>query len=139
MYIVARDPLLHHYMYMRYNEGLDMPGVPNLASARGHKGTRTNQGPCNVYITDKPALQYAQSTTFGLFVEASLFMLTSCFISTCFYFSKIIGIKRHQGCQQGTPLLRPITELQARPASYLSVHPSFALFLNFFQCVKYAC
>ena len=30
---VARDQLL----YMLYNQGLDMPGVSDLASARGHK------------------------------------------------------------------------------------------------------
>ena len=45
---VARDQSL----YMRYNEGLDMPGVSDLASVWGHKGTRTHQGSPIIYITD---------------------------------------------------------------------------------------
>ena len=31
-----------------------MPGVSDLASAQGHVGTRTNQGSCINYITEKP-------------------------------------------------------------------------------------
>ena len=64
---------------MRYSEGLDMPGVSDLASAWCHKGTRTNQGSSIFYIKKKAVRQHAQNTTFGLFVEASLFRLTSWF------------------------------------------------------------
>ena len=35
-----------------------MPGVQALASARGHVGTRTNQGSCIDYITEKPYLHH---------------------------------------------------------------------------------
>ena len=38
-----------------------MPGVSDLASARGQEGTRTNQGSCIVYITEKPARKHAKS------------------------------------------------------------------------------
>ena len=37
-----------------------MPGVPDMASARGHMGTRTNQGSRINYITEKPYLHYQQ-------------------------------------------------------------------------------
>ena len=74
---------------MCYSEGLNMPGVSDLASARGHEGTRTNQGSPIIYITEKAV----QSMTFGLFVDASLFRFCSGspagFISTCFYSSKL--------------------------------------------------
>ena len=42
-----------------------MPGVSDLALERGHEGTRTNQGSHIVYITEKPARKYGQSTTLG--------------------------------------------------------------------------
>ena len=74
--------------YMPYSEGLDMPGVSDLAPAWGHEGTWTNQGSRIIYITEKPVRQDAQSTTFGLFVEASLLRLIGWFITTCFYSSK---------------------------------------------------
>ena len=61
---------------MRYSEGLDMPGVSDLVSARGYEGTMTNKGS---HIVEKPARKHAQSTTFRLFVEASLFRLTGWF------------------------------------------------------------
>ena len=35
-----------------------MPGVPDKPSARGHVGTRTNQGSRNDYITEKPYLHH---------------------------------------------------------------------------------
>ena len=71
---------------MRYSEGLDIPGVSDLAPACGHEGTRTNQGSCIIYITEKPVQQHEQSTTFGLFVEASLFWLTDWFHIHLFLF-----------------------------------------------------
>ena len=46
-----------------------MPWVTDLASARGHLGTRTNQGSHNIYIADKPDGGHAQSTNFGLFID----------------------------------------------------------------------
>ena len=55
-------------------------GFSDLASVWGHEGTRTNlAGLSYVYITEKPACKLVQSTTFGLFVEASLFRLTNWF------------------------------------------------------------
>ena len=42
---------------MHYSEGLDMPGVSDLASAGGHEGT--NQSSCIVYIIEKHVRQYA--------------------------------------------------------------------------------
>ena len=36
-----------------------MPGVPDKASARGHMGTRTNQGSRIDYITEKPYLHHS--------------------------------------------------------------------------------
>ena len=71
---------------MCYSEGLDKPGVFDLASASGHEGTRTNQGSCIVYVTEKPAGQYVQSTIYGLFVEVSLFRLTGWFHIHLFLF-----------------------------------------------------
>ena len=59
---------------MLYIEGLHMPGVSDLASTLGNGPIRT--GSRIVYITEKPARKPAQSTTFGLFVEASLFRMT---------------------------------------------------------------
>ena len=62
-----------------------MPGVTDLASARDHVGTRTNQGSGINYITEKPDCQHqpghALSTKFGLLtlVEAGLFKLTGWF------------------------------------------------------------
>ena len=47
---VARDQLL----YALYLHAGLMPGVPDKASARGHMGTRTNQGSRIDYITEKP-------------------------------------------------------------------------------------
>ena len=35
-----------------------MPGVPDKASAQGRVGTRTNQGSCIDYITEKPYLHH---------------------------------------------------------------------------------
>ena len=35
-----------------------MPGVTDLASARGHMGTKTNQGSRIDYITAKPGLHH---------------------------------------------------------------------------------
>ena len=35
-----------------------MPGITGLASARGHVGTRTNQGSRINYITEKPDHQH---------------------------------------------------------------------------------
>ena len=35
-----------------------MPGVKDLASARGHMGTRTNQGSHIDYITEKPVFHH---------------------------------------------------------------------------------
>ena len=40
-----------------YSAGL-MPGVPDKASAGGHVGTRTNQGSCIYYITEKSYLHH---------------------------------------------------------------------------------
>ena len=37
---------------MGYIEGLDMPGVSDLASAWGHEGTGTNQASRIIYITE---------------------------------------------------------------------------------------
>ena len=53
-----------------------MSVVSDLASAFGHEGTKTNQGSCIVYNTEKPARKHAQSMILGLFVETSLFRLT---------------------------------------------------------------
>ena len=65
----------------------DMPAlVSDLASARGPRGTMTIQGSRIVNITEKHARKYAQSTTFGLFIEASLFRLTSWFLLHLFLF-----------------------------------------------------
>ena len=47
---VARDQLLY-----ALHAGL-MLGVPDKAAARGHVGTRTNQGSHIDYITEKPYL-----------------------------------------------------------------------------------
>ena len=46
---LAREQLLY--------AGL-MPGVPDKSSARGHVGTRTNQGSRIDYITEKPYLHH---------------------------------------------------------------------------------
>ena len=35
-----------------------MPGVPDKASARGHVGTKTNQGSRIDYISEKPYLHH---------------------------------------------------------------------------------
>ena len=65
---------------MCYSEGLDIcQGVSDLALARDHEGTRFNQGSRIVYITEKHTKKHAQSTTFRLLVEASLFRLTGSF------------------------------------------------------------
>ena len=71
---------------MRYGERLALPGVSDMASARGQELTRTNQGSSIIYITEKPVRQHAQSTTSRLFVEASLFRLTDWFHSHLFLF-----------------------------------------------------
>ena len=71
---------------MRYGEGLDMPGVSDLASTWGHEGTRTDQGYPIIYITEKPDRLHAQSTTYGLFVDASLLRLTGRFHIHLFLF-----------------------------------------------------
>ena len=63
--------------YVRYRKGLDSTGVSYLVSTWGHEGTRTNQDSRIIYITEKP--EHAQSTTFGLVVEASLLRLTGWF------------------------------------------------------------
>ena len=63
---------------MRYSEGLDMPGVSDLASAWGQ--VNKDQSGLSYH------LQYAQSTTFGLFLEASLFRLTGWFNIHLFLF-----------------------------------------------------
>ena len=66
------------------------PGLKICAIVKGWKwqgsltwhqreGTRTNQRSRNIYIAEKPMRQHAQSTTFGLFVEASLLTLTGWF------------------------------------------------------------
>ena len=72
---------------MGYSEGLDMPGVPDMTSAGGHVGTRTNQGSRIIYITEKPVHQHAQSTTFELIFEASLFRVTGWFNVHLFLFT----------------------------------------------------
>ena len=51
---------------------VDMPEVSDLASAWGPEGTRTNQGPCIIYIMEKPARPHAQKATFVLFAAARL-------------------------------------------------------------------
>ena len=67
-----------------------MSEVTDLALACGHEGRMPNQGSLIVYITEKHARQYAQSTTYVLFVEASLFRLTGWFhIHLFFYLSKV--------------------------------------------------
>ena len=71
---------------MRYSEGLDMPGVSDLASAWGHEGTRTNQDSRIIYIKEKHVQNHAQSTAFGLFIEVSLFRLTRWFHIHLFLF-----------------------------------------------------
>ena len=70
-----RMDMIESNYYMRHCEGLDMPGVSDLASARGHEGTRTNQGSSIVYITG----QHEHSPTYWLLVEASLIRLTRWF------------------------------------------------------------
>ena len=55
----------NYYMQV-YSEGLaTMPGVSNLAPIWRHYETKSNEGSCIVYITEKAALQHAQNTTFG--------------------------------------------------------------------------
>ena len=71
---------------MRYSEGLDMPGVSDLTSAWDPEGTRTNQASRVVKSTKNPVLQYAQSATFVLFVEASLFSKSGWFHIHLFLF-----------------------------------------------------
>ena len=54
---------------MHYSGGQDTKEVSDLASARGHEGTRTNRGSRIVYIreTCAPASsEHANSMTFGL-------------------------------------------------------------------------
>ena len=53
---VARDQLLYA-LQLLVHAGL-MPGVPDKAAARGHMGTRTNQGSRIDYITEKPYLHH---------------------------------------------------------------------------------
>ena len=50
---------------MCYSEGLDRTGVSDLASAQGHEGTRTNKGPCAIYITEKYNIVYRNVTQFS--------------------------------------------------------------------------
>ena len=45
----------------------------------------TKQAVCVVYIIEKHVRQHGQNTTFGLFVEASLFRLTGWFHIHLFY------------------------------------------------------
>ena len=71
--------------YMRYSEGMDMPGVSDLASAWGYEATRTNQGSRIIYITEKSVHQRAQSTTFGYSLMLACSGWWVGFISTCFY------------------------------------------------------
>ena len=51
---VARDQLLYA---LQLHAGL-MPGVSDKAAARGHAGTRTNQGSRIDNITEKPYLHH---------------------------------------------------------------------------------
>ena len=51
-----------------------------------HEVTRTNQGSRIIYIKEKTVHQHAQSTTFGLLVEANLFRLTGSFHIHFFFF-----------------------------------------------------
>ena len=65
-------------------KGWTRHGFQFWPSARGHKGTWHNQGSPIIYITEKTVRnnhlsEHAQSTTFGLLVEASVFRLTSWF------------------------------------------------------------
>ena len=71
---------------MHYSEGLDMPGLSDLASAWGHEGTMISQGSRIIYITEKPVRQRVQGTNLGLFVEASLFRLNDWFHIHLFLF-----------------------------------------------------
>ena len=43
---------------MRYSEGMNTTGVSDLASGRGHEGTRTNRGSRITYITEKHVRQH---------------------------------------------------------------------------------
>ena len=60
--------------YYMLSAGL-MPGVPDKPSARGHVGTRTNQGSRIDYITEKPYLHHQlgvpRSPIFGLLAAIS--------------------------------------------------------------------
>ena len=51
---VARDQLLYALLW----RAGPMPGVTDLASARSHVGTRTNQGYRIDYVTEKPDLHH---------------------------------------------------------------------------------
>ena len=63
-----------------------MPGLPDKAAGRDHMGTRTNQGSCIDYNTEKPYLHHllgvprAPISDYELtLVEASMFRLTGGF------------------------------------------------------------
>ena len=55
---VAIGSLVVYYYDSRYSEGLDTRGVSDLASARGHEGTWTNQDSRIIYIIEKLVRQH---------------------------------------------------------------------------------
>ena len=62
---------------MCLSEDLAIPGVSNLAEPHltvTSLETKTNEGSCIVYITEKDAHKHALNATFGLFVAARLFL-----------------------------------------------------------------
>ena len=56
---------------MLLNQDLANPGVSNLASVWHYWETKTNEGMCIVYITEKAAHQHVQNTILGLFAPAT--------------------------------------------------------------------
>ena len=78
------------YYYMCYREGLDTTGVSDLAISARARGNKDESGlsyHLHYRETCAPASsELAQSTTFGLLVEASLFSLTGWFHIHLFLF-----------------------------------------------------
>ena len=75
-----------------------MPGLADKAAGRGHVGTRTNQGSCIDYITEKPYLHHLLgvprapiSRYYLTLVEASMFRLTGWFPFHVFGLLSIFG------------------------------------------------
>ena len=83
---------------MHCSEGLDMTGVSDLASARGHKGTKTNQVSCFIYITDKPVRQHhlsmRRAQLLGYWLRLACSGWPAGLISTCLYLSKVLDINK---------------------------------------------